>query len=155
MINRTEGYIGVLIDDLTTQGTSEPYRMFTSRAEFRLSLRPDNADQRLTEKGFISGCVSRERFERMKNVGRRLKEAEELLRSVTKPVGEWLRLFDLKLSKASGHRSAFDILSVANNNLTIDAMRKSLPDVFGRLDEDPVIDKRLKVRFDRLSLKWN
>ncbi|XP_069669204.1 protein MTO1 homolog, mitochondrial isoform X2 [Periplaneta americana] len=144
-IGRTDGYIGVLIDDLTTQGTTEPYRMFTSRAEFRLYLRPDNADLRLTGKGFKVGCVSSERFHKMCKMKEDISNGIQLLKSFVKPSSHWRDILGMPASKGALWKSAFDMLSVTHDEITVEKLGKALPEVFGCLLGNENLSHRLKV----------
>jgi tRNA uridine 5-carboxymethylaminomethyl modification enzyme len=108
--SRTESYIGVMIDDLTTRGVSEPYRMFTSRAEFRLSLRADNADQRLTPLGLSVGCIGEARQRAFEDKMERLDAGRTLLEKHTYTPRDLGRA-GIEVNQDGARRSGMEVLS--------------------------------------------
>ena len=113
IIDRAQAYLGVMIDDLVTRGVSEPYRMFTSRAEYRLQLRADNADQRLTDLGITIGCVGAERARIHREKTNALNDARAFAKSVSLTPKEAGR-HGLSLNKDGQRRTAFELLSYPN-----------------------------------------
>ena len=130
--SRTSSYIGVMIDDLTSRGVTEPYRMFTSRAEFRLSLRADNADQRLTGMGIEIGCVGEARRVLFEEKSADLTAGRELLQSISLTPKE-AKANGFKVNEDGTRRTAFDLLSFPD--ITMPALQEALPELQDLSDE--------------------
>ncbi|MCJ7597996.1 MAG: tRNA uridine-5-carboxymethylaminomethyl(34) synthesis enzyme MnmG, partial [Methyloceanibacter sp.] len=113
---RADAYLGVMIDDLVTRGVTEPYRMFTSRAEYRLALRADNADQRLTRLGIAIGCVGTGRAHAFDKKSRALTRGDELLKSLTLTPSEAGRA-GLAVNRDGRKRTAYELLSYPDIDL--------------------------------------
>ncbi|MDX2263348.1 MAG: tRNA uridine-5-carboxymethylaminomethyl(34) synthesis enzyme MnmG [Hyphomicrobiales bacterium] len=148
-LSRADAYLGVMIDDLVTRGVSEPYRMFTSRAEYRLKLRADNADARLTEIGAAAGCVGRERREAFAAKQAKIAEGERMLRGLSLTPAEAGRA-GLHLNSDGRRRTAYDLLAFPN--ITFERLTAVWPELAGI--EPPIAvqletDARYAVYLDR------
>jgi tRNA uridine 5-carboxymethylaminomethyl modification enzyme len=151
VFDRAEGYLGVMIDDLVTRGVAEPYRMFTSRAEYRLTLRADNADQRLTGKGIAIGCVGGVRAAQFQTKMAALTAARELATSLSVTPNEAAR-HGLALNHDGQRRTAFDLLSYPSLGMTdLARIWPQLAKLEAKVAEQLEIDAKYAVYLDRQS----
>jgi tRNA uridine 5-carboxymethylaminomethyl modification enzyme len=142
-ITRADGYLGVMIDDLVTRGVTEPYRMFTSRAEYRLMLRADNADQRLTPLGVEIGCVGEVRRDVFAAKAKKLEAGADLLRGLTLTPDEAAKA-GLTVKRDGRRRSAFELLSYPDIDLP--RLARIWPEI-GSMDETIAAQLSVDARY--------
>ncbi|MEI9935507.1 MAG: hypothetical protein WDM71_11815 [Ferruginibacter sp.] len=150
ILSRSEAYIGVLIDDLINKGTDEPYRMFTSRAEFRTLLRQDNADLRLTEKSYRLGLASQERIEKVKGKKENLERVKQLLKEISLEPEETNRLLESVYSAplVSKQKAAQLLLRPM---ISINDMVKEIPklnEVLKVFDKETLEQAEIQIKYE-------
>lgn len=126
-LTRSDAYIGVLIDDLITKGIEEPYRMFTSRSEFRLSVRADNADFRLTERGHELGVISPERWSKYTEDKSIYDKLETKLKDLKFSAAQWANYLKIAIGDSSTKKSAWEMFRF--EGVTLDKLSKSIADL--------------------------
>ena len=152
VVSRADGYLGVMIDDLVTRGVTEPYRMFTSRAEYRLRLRADNADQRLTPEGLKVGCVGAARRVAYEAKAAALEEATMTFRSLSLTPSEAGR-HGLDVNRDGRRRSAFDLLSLPGVDIArLAGIWPQLGDIAPAIAAQVAVDARYASYIDRQEL---
>lgn len=151
VFSRTNSYIGVMIDDLTSRGVLEPYRMFTSRAEYRLSLRADNADQRLTPEAIKLGIASHDRKTKFESWSEKFEHYKTQLNELSVTPNEGAA-YGLKLNRDGQRRSAYELLSYADYTMeTLAPIWPELATIDGKLAEALEIDAKYAVYMERQS----